>query len=346
MPRRLKPRSNVIDLVLDFLARLLVQFQSPALAFLIGGMLLAAARSKLEIPDAIYKFCVFMLLMRIGLEGGLEIREAELVDMLLPAILAMVIGCGIVLLGRVVLAALPGVKVEDALATAGLFGAVSASTLAAAMVMLEEQEVFYEAWVPALYPFMDVPALIVAIVLANVYFAKKENGARTKVRIWPIVRDSLRGSALSALLLGLALGLFTHPQIVYEGFYDPLFRGLLSVLMLIMGMEAYTRLNELRKVAHWYAVYAAVAPLAHGLIAFGLGYVVHILTGFSPGGVVLLAVMAGSSSDISGPPTLRAGIPSANPSAYVGSSTSVGTPIAIAVGIPLYIALAQAVFGL
>ena len=346
MPRRLKPRSNVIDLVLDFLARLLVQFQSPALAFLIGGMLLAAARSKLEIPDAIYKFCVFMLLMRIGLEGGLEIREAELVDMLLPAILAMVIGCGIVLLGRVVLAALPGVKVEDALATAGLFGAVSASTLAAAMVMLEEQEVFYEAWVPALYPFMDVPALIVAIVLANVYFAKKENGARTEVRIWPIVRDSLRGSALSALLLGLALGLFTHPQIVYEGFYDPLFRGLLSVLMLIMGMEAYTRLNELRKVAHWYAVYAAAAPLAHGLIAFGLGYVAHILTGFSPGGVVLLAVMAGSSSDISGPPTLRAGIPSANPSAYVGSSTSVGTPIAIAVGIPLYIALAQAVFGL
>ena len=67
------------------------------------------------------------------------------------------------------------------------------------------------------------------------------------MRIWPIVRDSLRGSALSALLLGLALGLFTHPQIVYEGFYDPLFRGLLSVLMLIMGMEAYTRLNELRR---------------------------------------------------------------------------------------------------
>ena len=116
--------------------------------------------------------------------------------------------------------------------------------------------------------------------------------------------------------------------------------------MLIMGMEAYARLNELRKVAHWYAVYAVVAPLAHGLIAFGLGYIAHVLTGFSPGGVVLLAVMAGSSSDISGPPTLRAAIPTANPSAYIGSSTSIGTPVAIAVGIPLYIALAQAVFGM
>jgi hypothetical protein len=93
-------------------------------------------------------------------------------------------------------------------------------------------------------------------------------------------------------------------------------------------------------------VYGAVAPLAHGLIAFGLGYVAHVLTGFSPGGVVLLAVIAGSSSDISGPPTLRAAIPSANPSSYIGASTSIGTPVAIAIGIPLYIALAEAVFGL
>lgn len=328
------------------MSRFLVQFQSPALAFLVGGMLLAAFRSKLEIPDAIYQFCVFMLLMRIGLEGGLEIRDAELADMILPAFTALIVGCGIVLIGCVVLAYLPGVKTEDAIATAGLFGAVSASTLAAAMLMLEEQAITYEAWVPALYPFMDIPALIVAIVLANVYLAKKKHGPKAKTKIWPIVTNSLRGSALSALLLGLALGLFTNPEVVFESFYDPLFRGLLSVLMLIMGMEAYARLNELRKVAHWYAVYAAVAPLVHGLIAFGLGYIAHVFTGFSPGGVILLAVMAGSSSDISGPPTLRAAIPSANPAAYIGSSTSVGTPIAIAVGIPLYVALAEAVFGL
>lgn len=335
-----------MDLMIDFLSRLLSQFQSPALAFLIGGMLLAAARSKLEIPDAIYKFCVFMLLMRIGLEGGMEIREAELAEMLLPALIALLVGCVIVLVGRLSLASLPGVKTEDAIATAGLFGAVSASTLAVAMVMLEEQSVFYEAWVPALYPFMDIPALIVAIVLANLFLAGKKTGSQRRVRIGTIISDSLRGSALSALLLGLFLGLLTHPQVVYEGFYDPLFRGLLSVLMLTMGMEAYTRLNELRKVAHWYAVYATLAPLMHGLVAFGLGYVAHLITGFSPGGVVLLAVMAGSSSDISGPPTLRAAIPSANPSTYIGSSTSMGTPVAIAIGIPLYIALAEAVFGL
>ena len=65
--------------------------------------------------------------------------------------------------------------------------------------------------------------------------------------------------------------------------------------------------------------------------------------GFSPGGVVLLAVMAASSSDISGPPTLRAAIASANPAAYIGASTSIGTPVAL-LSIPLYLALAEIVF--
>jgi hypothetical protein len=111
-----------------------------------------------------------------------------------------------------------------------------------------------------------------------------------------------------------------------------------------MGMEAYARINELRRVAHWYAVYAFFAPIAHGLLAFGLGYIAHHTVGFSPGGVILLSVMAASSSDISGPPTLRSGIPSANPSAYIGASTSVGTPVAIAICIPLFIVMAQAVF--
>jgi len=333
-----------LEALLEFAMRFLAQLQSPTLAFLVGGIIIAALGSRLEIPDAIYKFVVFMLLMRVGLEGGMSIREANLAEMLLPALFAMLIGSAIVLLGRYTLALLPSVRTEDGIATAGLFGAVSGSTLAAAIVVMESDGIAYEHWAPALYPFMDIPALVVAIVLANLYL-KRKDGSNEKVRIWPIIKESLQGSALSALLLGIALGLLTRPEKVFVGFYDPLFRGLLSLLMLIMGMEAYTRLNELRRVAHWYAVYAAVAPIMHGLIAFGFGYIAHELTGFSPGGVVLLAVIAGSSSDISGPPTLRAGIPSANPSAYIGASTSVGTPVAIAIGIPLYIGLAQAVFG-
>ena len=329
--------------LIGFLAKFVSQLQSPTLAFLLGGILIAALGSRLTIPDSIYKFIVFMLLMKVGLKGGMAISEADLGAMLVPALFAALIGCLIVLIGRFTLAKLPGIRTEDGIATAGLFGAVSGSTLAAGMVVLDTSGIAYEPWAPALYPFMDIPALVLAIVLASLYL-KRKNGSGEKVEIWPIVKESLQGSALSALLLGIALGLFTNPGKVVDTFYEPLFRGLLSVLMLIMGIEAYARLKEFRHVAHWFAVYAAVMPIVHGLIAFGLGYIAHVTVGFSPGGVVLLAVIAGSSSDISGPPTLRAGIPTANPSAYIGASTSIGTPVAIAIGIPLYIGLAGIVF--
>ena len=330
-------------MILDFLSRLLAQLQSPTLGFLIGGMLIAATGSRLNIPDAIYKFIVFMLLMKIGLNGGMEIRQADLGDILLPALFSVLIGVVIVLAGTGLFSIIPGIKKEDGIATAGLFGAVSASTLAVALVALEESSIVYEAWVPALYPFMDIPALVLAIVLANLYLDRQNTGGQRTT--WKkVVKESLQGSALSALLLGLLLGLVTNPVSIYQGFYEPLFRGFLSILMLIMGIEAYSRMHELRRVAHWYAVYAFFAPILHGLIGFGLGYIAYQVTGFSPGGVVLLAVLAASNSDISGPPTLRGGIPSANPSAYIGASTSIGTPVAIVLCIPLFIALAEIVF--
>ena len=344
IPKQTGKEAALVDVIVDFALRVVGQFQSPTLAFLVGGVLLAASGSKLVIPDAIYKFAVFMLLMRIGINGGMEIRDANLADMILPMFAAAGLGAGIVLLGLITLARLPGIKRDDAIATAGLFGAVSASTLGAAMVLLEQDGIAYEAWVPALYPFMDIPALVIAIVLARLHAERQGTSKGQRTKVWAIVKDSLQGSALSALLLGLLLGLLTNPGRVFDTFYDPLFRGLLSVLMLIMGMEAWQRLAELRRVAQWYAVYAAIMPLVHGLIAFGVGYLIHLATGFSPGGVILLSVLAASSSDISGPPTLRAGIPSANPASYIGSSTSVGTPIAIGVGIPFFIALAEMVF--
>ena len=335
-----------MDILYGMGAKMLAQLQSATLGFLLGGMVISALGTRLQIPNAIYQFIVFMLLMAIGLEGGMEIREANLSEMLLPALAAVLTGLAAVGLGLITLARLPGVKLDDALATSGLFGAVSSSTMAAGIVLLDQEGITHEAWVPALYPFMDTPALILAIVLASVYAQKRSGKARNAVKVWPIVKESLQGGALSALLLGLALGLLTHPERVFEEFYEPLFRGFLSILMLIMGMEAFSRLNELRRVAHWYAVYAVLGPLVHGAIGFGLGYLAHLATGFSPGGVILLSVIAASNSDISGPPTLRAGIPTANPSAFIGASTSIGTPVAIAVCIPLFTALAGIVFGL
>ncbi len=328
----------------DFITLFLEQLQSPTLGFLIGGIVVASLGSQLAIPDSIYKFISFFLLMKIGLTGGIAIRNSNPSEIFLPAIAAVLLGVVIVFISRYTLGKLPGIKVPDAVATGGLFGAVSGSTLAAVLPQLEAAKVPYEAWTAALYPFMDIPALVTAIVVASVYLSKK-TGTTEKVEIWPIIKESLQSSAVTALLLGVALGILTRPEPVYESFFNPLFKGFLAILMIIMGMEAAQRMNELRKVAQWFAIYAFIAPIVHGFLAFGVGLIIHKLTGFSIGGAVVLAVIAASSSDISGPPTLRAGIPSANPSAYIGASTAIGTPVAIAICIPLFIGIAEVMLG-
>lgn len=348
---------------------LLESLQKPTLAFLLGGMALAAMSSRLEVPDAVYKLIVMVLLLKVGLSAGISIREADFLAVAVPGVLAMLAGISIVLLGRFTLLRLPGVTPMDGMATAGLFGAVSASTMAAGMAMLDDAGIRYEGYIGALYPFMDIAALLTAIVLARLSAERKAakkpktgdviavgggvglgafgQGAgpgRTKdlALIKSILLDTVRSPAISALLLGIALGILAKPDSVFESFYEPLFRGLLSILMLVMGFEAWSRLRELKGVAHVYVAYGLFAPLIHGLIGFSAGLIAHEITGFSAGGVVLLAVMAASSSDISGPPTLRGALPEANPSAYIGTSTGLGTPVAI-LSIPLWIALAETI---
>ncbi|MEL6197796.1 MAG: sodium-dependent bicarbonate transport family permease [Pseudomonadota bacterium] len=354
-----------MDIAADIVATLLAQLQKPTLAFLLGGMMLAALGSRLEVPPQVYKAVVMLLLLKVGLGAGISVREADFASLAVPAACAAVLGIVIVLIGGQTLARWPGVSRPDAMATAGLFGAVSASTLAAGMAVLDAEGVAYEGFIGALYPFMDLAALMTAIVLAKMSEARQvasgvRGGAATLEMgggggapesnvdgdmLRAIMRDTLRSPAISALLLGLAIGVFGRPESVYESFYEPLFRGLLSLLMLVMGMEAWSRLGELRKVAPAYVLYGITAPIMHGLMGLGLGLVAHHVTGFSGGGVVLLAVMAASSSDISGPPTLRATLPEANPSAYVGTSTGLGTPVAI-LAIPLFMALTEAMIGL
>ncbi len=134
-----------------------------------------------------------MLLMKVGLSGGIAIRSANLFEKLMPALFAVLIGILLVLIGWFTLARMPNVKVVDAWATAWLFGAVSGSTLVAVLPQLEAQNIPYETWAAALYPFMDIPALMTAIVLARIYLGKQSGDETERVQIWPIGRKASRG---------------------------------------------------------------------------------------------------------------------------------------------------------
>ena len=228
-----------MELITEIATTILAQLQKPTLAFLIGGMMLAALGSKFEVPEPVYKFIVILLLLKVGLSAGISIREADLIALAVPAIAAAVIGITIVLLGSKTLARWRGVSHMDGMATVGLFGAVSASTLAAGMAMLDAEKIFYEGFIGALYPFMDVAALVTAIILARMSAARSTatqmqgggtatmtvggggtggtgfGGGFDKDMVRGILVDTVRSPAISALILGIAIGIFARPESVY-----------------------------------------------------------------------------------------------------------------------------------
>ena len=78
-----------MDMLFEITATLVAQLQKPTLAFLIGGMVLAAMGSKLEVPAPVYKFIVLVLLLKVGLGVGISVREADLIALAVPAIVLM-----------------------------------------------------------------------------------------------------------------------------------------------------------------------------------------------------------------------------------------------------------------
>jgi len=204
-----------MDMLFEITATLVAQLQKPTLPFIIDGMVLAAMGSKLEVPTPVYKFIVLVLLLKVGLGAGISVREADLIALAVPAIAAALVGVAIVLLGSRTLARTRGVSRMDGMATAGLFGAVSASTLAAGMVMLDAQGIAYEGFIGALYPFMDIAALVTAILLARMGAARAAvaipagggvatvsmGGANGDGIVREILTDTLKSPAISALLL-------------------------------------------------------------------------------------------------------------------------------------------------
>lgn len=145
------------------------------------------------------------------------------------------------------------------------------------------------------------------------------------------------------LVGGLAIGWLSGERGVAQvaPLFVDLFRGALTLFLLDMGMLAARRLRDLRGVGAFLAVWAIAAPLAHGALGVGLGS----WAGLSVGGAASLGTMAASASYIAAPAAVRIALPEASPSLYLTTALGVTFPFNLALGIPLYLALARLLQG-
>ena len=153
-----------------------------------------------------------------------------------------------------------------------------------------------------------------------------------------IAREVLLGKSIVLLVGGLLIGWLADPaglESIEPLFFD-LFKGILAIFLLEMGLIAAAQVGSLRKYGLFLLAFGIVMPLFSAVVGAGLGW----LLGFSPGGIALLATLAASASYIAVPAAMRISVPEANPTLSLTASLGITFPFNVLIGIPLYYELA------
>ncbi len=327
----------------------------PAILFFVFGVLAGTVRSNLEIPPAISRFLSLYLLMALGLKGGFALAQSGL---------TVEVGAGLTAaMGLAVIVPLVGYSILkrilsgfDAAAVAATYGSVSAVTFVTAVQFLENQEVAYGGHMAAAMALMESPAIILAVVLANSLRQKQASGVLLQrgdgaalggpatphgASVGKILHESFTDGAQLLLLGAMVIGLITGEagQEAMAPFSVDLFKGMLAFFLLDMGLMAARNLPQVKGQSPVLIAYAVLGPIVHAALALGVAVVLKL----SPGDGALLMVLAASASYIAVPAVLRTALPEAKPALYFGLSLGLTFPLNIVLGIPVYLAVAQAV---
>jgi hypothetical protein len=314
-------------------------FLDPAILFFVFGLLAGALRSNLEIPPPIARFLSLYLLMALGLKGGFALAESGL-----TAEVALSLGCALAL--AIVVPAIGYALLVrrlsrfDAAAIAATYGSVSAVTFITAVQYLETHGTPYGGHMAAAMALMESPAIVMAVVFANM--ARQREGSLASGSphgMGKVLHESFTDGAQLLLLGAMVVGLVTGDagQKAMQPFSGDLFKGMLAFFLLDMGLIAARNFGALKVASPWLLAYALLGPLVHA----ALGLALASAAGLSVGNTTLLMVLAGSASYIAVPAVVRVAIPEANPSLYFGMSLGLTFPFNILVGIPLYSWVAQ-----
>ncbi len=305
----------------------------PVVLFFLLGVFAKLARSDLRLPEALYETLSIFLLLAIGLKGGIELAKVPLGSVAVQAFAVLAMGFLLPLPAFAILRGLGRLSRPDAASIAAHYGSVSVVTFAVATTFLSKREVAYETHMPLFVALLETPAIVTGILLARM-------GTLASVRWRAVAHEVLLGKTLVLLLGGLAIGAAVGPDGIepIKPMFIDLFKGVLALFLLEMGLVAGGRVADLRRAGVFLIGFGVVVPLIFACI----GAIVARLVGLSDGGTALLATMAASASYIAAPTAMRIAVPEANPALSIGVALGVTFPFNITLGIPLYLRLAEA----
>ncbi|MCX7431178.1 MAG: sodium-dependent bicarbonate transport family permease, partial [Planctomycetia bacterium] len=252
-----------------------------------------------------------------------------------PALATLFLGCLTPITSYAVLRYLGGMSIADSAGIAAHYGSTSAVTYAVANSFVEQTQHPANSFLPTLVTLLECPGIAIALVIGAALSAK-ERAARA-AGSGRRVKESKLGEALYEVMTGqsimlmaglLAIGfistLFMDPT-GFQPFYDffqskgMLFRGLLCVFLLEMGLVAGEKLGDLVKVGPFLIAFGILMPLIHGFVGVYLGH----LAGLNLGGCTVLGAIVASASYIAAPPAVRLTLPEANPTYSITAALAI-----------------------
>ena len=317
-------------------ALLIENLVSPlTLAFLLG-MVATLIKSDLEIPEPVIRIFAIFLLFSIGLQGGRELAQADLSNLAaglgVTGFLVFALPLSAFLIARYILK----FDIRNAAGVAALYGSVSSVTFVVSRSYADGQGTPMEGYVTGLVALMEL-AILVALFYGRLWLSKVEGASSGS--LGAILMETLRGRGLvllgGGLFIGAVIGETNFERV--EPFFVDLFRGVLVLFLLEMGMTAARQLGAFARVGVKMVVFALAVPLLHGVVASG----VATLAGLPLGSAFVLGAVAASASYIDAPAAVRATFPEANPGIYLTSSLGITFPFMLLAGVPLLYEVAR-----
>lgn len=310
--------------------------------FFLLGLLARLVKSDLALPGVLYETLSIYLLLAIGLKGGVELSKQSL-DAVVPQMLfCLALGLMIPLVLYPVLRRLVGLNGFDAASVAAHYGSVSVVTFAVASAYLTHRNVPFESHAALWVALLEAPGIVMGIALARWYEKKQAGtgGIQAGFAWRALAHDVFLGKSVFLLVGGLVIGTLmgeagTAP---IAPLFTVLFKGVLALFLLELGLVAGGRLSELKRYGIKLIAFALLAPMALAV----LGALGATALGLSTGGIAIMSALAASASYIAAPTAMRIAVPQANAALSITAALGVTFPFNVLLGIPLYLKLAQA----
>lgn len=296
-------------------------------------------RTGIKLPDAVYELLSIYLLLSIGLRGGVELSETHFAEIRLPVLGTLLLGVLIPLVAFTILRRVGRFSRANAAALAAHYGSVSAVTFAVVVTFVERLGMPHEKYVTVLLVLLEIPAIGVGIALAKL----GSRMARRRLDFKKLAHEIFLGKSIYLLTGGLLIGFMVgvhHVQPVKLLFYD-LFKGLLCLFLLEMGIITSRRFYELKHVGVFLVAFGVLMPVLSATMGIVLGWSM----GLSLGGTVILSTLAASASYIAAPTAMRIAVPEANPTLYLTAALGITFPFNLLFGIEIYNALTHVFYG-